>query len=42
MAKKPCPICKQTGKHIEGCPNHKDYFRDCLMDAAWKRANHEA
>lgn len=33
-----CPICKQVSKHIEGCPNHPNYFKECLMDAHYARS----
>lgn len=35
-----CPICRQRTGHIEGCQNHPDYFRDCLMDARYCRFHH--
>lgn len=40
-AAEPCKECGKTGEHVEGCSNHPDYFRDCLMDARyWRRGGY--
>lgn len=38
-AKTACVACYQpNGKHIEGCYYHPNYFKECLMDARYRRA----